>query len=210
MFELAGTHVFLFFHHVEAVSDVISTWRRLKLALDDLACVLLLASVSNRLENARRSRNGLRNWLGVVVSYSRIRLLEVNIYSDWLHVIEWVLFIERKTKFTFRIKFGAADVFLDWRWVILSGAYLNVGITLQLVSSNLEPVGLGCETIQKTPLALTFNILLLFDGSEIHVSAGSRLTIKVLFEFNLGIKTSLLHSELLALRALSCGKRGKA
>ena len=90
-------------------------------------------------------------------------------------------------------------MFLDLLWVILSGAYLDVGITLQLVSSNLESISLGCETIEQTPFALTLSILLVFNRSEIHVSTRSRLTIEVLFQFNLGIKSSLLDSELLAL-----------
>ena len=90
-------------------------------------------------------------------------------------------------------------MFLDLLWVILSGAYLDVGITLQLVGSNLESISLGCETIEETPFALTLSILLLFDGSVIHISTGSRLTVEVLFQFNLGIKSSLLDSELLAL-----------
>ena len=90
-------------------------------------------------------------------------------------------------------------MFLDLLWVILSGAYLDVGITLQLVCSNLESISLGCETIEQTPFALTLSILLVFNGSEIHVSTRSRLTIEVLFQFNLGIKSSLLDSELLAL-----------
>ena len=210
MLELAGTQVFLFFHDVKAISNIICTWSRLKLALDDLTGIFLLASVGNRLENTWGGRYGLHNWLRIIVANSGIGLFEVNVYSDWLHVVQWVLFIEGKTKFTLRIEFWATDMFLDLLWVILSGAYLDVGITLQLVSSNLESISLGCETIEQTPFALTLSILLVFNRSEIHVSTRSRLTIEVLFQFNLGIKSSLLDSELLALWALSCGEWGEA
>lgn len=206
MLELAGTQVFLFFHDVKAIANIICTWSRLKLALDDLTSIFLLASVGNRLENTWGGRYRLHNWLRIIVTNSGIRLFEVNVYSDWLDVVEWILFIEGKTKFTFRIKFWATNMFLDLLWIILSGAYLNVGITLQLVSTKLESISLGCETIEKTPFALTLSILLIFDGSEIHISTWSRLTIKVLFQFNLGIKSSLFDSELLALWTLSCGE----
>ena len=94
MLELAGTQVLLFFHDVKAISDIIGTWSWLQLALDDLTGIFLLASVGDRLENTRGGRYRLHNWLGVIVSNSGIRLLEVNVYSDWLHVVEWVLFVE--------------------------------------------------------------------------------------------------------------------
>ena len=72
MLKLTGSLILLFFHDVKTVSDIVSAWSGLKLALDDLTGILLLASVGNRLENALGGRYSLHDWLRVIVADSRI------------------------------------------------------------------------------------------------------------------------------------------
>ena len=199
VFELARSHVFLLIGSVKAVDDVVGSWGRQQLILNNLPCAFRLASVGNRLKHALTSRLAFLYWFGVIVSHSWICLLEVNVNGDRLHKVKRVLLIEGQAEFSFWFQLGSSNVLLNCLWVVLARPNLYRRIHRLLLSWDLESVWLWNETIEHASLAEAFNWLVFIDGLMVVVCSWARFSIKVLFQFNFGIKPSLLNAKLLLL-----------
>ena len=87
---------------IKAVVSVVGSRGRLKLVFNDLAGVLL-GPGSDGLEDMLSSLLLFLGWERVVLANSRILLFEVDVHSDRLDVVQWVLLVERKGELAFGI-----------------------------------------------------------------------------------------------------------
>ena len=107
------------------------------------SCLLKLLIINQcpwflRLEDARVARLLFPRCLRIVLSNSWDWLLEIDIYSNRLDIVEWVLFIEWKTEISLVFHFGTSNVFLNcWR-IILTWTYLYARVTRQHFRNELE------------------------------------------------------------------------
>lgn len=195
-FELTSSFISLLVDKIETISPIVGSWSWLQLVFDDLSCILLSTSVSHRLEYARCSWDIFLHWLRIVVAYTWVRLFEVNVDRNWLDIVERILLVERKRKFTLWIKFWNLNMLLNWHRVILPWTHLDRWVNCLLISSQLKPIRLRDESVQNTNSRLTFRVLLILNIGYILISPRSWILIEIFLKLNFGFKSPLFVSKL--------------
>ena len=147
---LKGTCAFISLtpSEVETIADIIVTGRRLSCPLCE--CLrwhhgALLLRNEGRLAAVFVSLDRLRT----ILSHTGVRLLEVDVHSDRLHVVERILLIEWQAKVSFVLHFRASYMLLDGLRSVLPGANINTWITCEHVSILNEPLLLRCKVLIK-------------------------------------------------------------
>ena len=71
------------------------------------------------------------NSLRIVLANSRICLLEIDIDSDWSHIIERVFLVEWQTKIALVFHFRSSNMFLNSVWLVLARCNIYAGVMSQ-------------------------------------------------------------------------------
>ena len=130
LLELSRLQIFFFEFDIKSISFIVRAGCRLELLLRHLANALLLSSRCSRYENTTSCWYVLIDGFWVIVSYTRIRLFEINVHSNWLDVVQGVLLVEWQTELSFWIQPRHLNILLNRLGVILAGSNVDVRITL--------------------------------------------------------------------------------
>lgn len=130
LLELSRLQIFFFEFDIKSISFIVRSRCRLELLLRHLANALLLSSRCGRYEDATSCWYILIYGFWVIVSYTRIRLFEINVHGNWLDVVQGVLLVEWQTELSFWIQPRHLNILLNWLGVILARSNMDVRITL--------------------------------------------------------------------------------
>lgn len=117
---------------VKAVLDIVVAWSRFFSALikqflgHETALIL-------RLKDARAAISVALDRTGIVLSDSGVRLLEVNVDSDWLDVVQRVLLVEWQTEISLELHLWAGNMLFHGVRIVLSWPHIDVRIGCQHV-----------------------------------------------------------------------------
>ena len=82
----------------------------------------------------------LFDWHCIIISYTRVPLFKVNVYSYWLYEIKRIFLIEWKTKIALRIKLRNLYILLNWYRIVLARSNMNIWISMKHVGSYSKPI----------------------------------------------------------------------
>jgi len=100
-----------------------------------------------RYEGARAAVIVAFDWFGAVLADTRVGLLEVNVHSDRLDIVERILLIEWQTEVTLVFHLRPGNVFFDGVWCILAWTNIDSWISSQHVRLLNETLLLRCKVL---------------------------------------------------------------
>jgi hypothetical protein len=68
------------------------------------------------------------HYLGAVLAHTRVRLLEINVHSDGLNIVQRVLLIEWQAEISLELHLRARHMLINSTWLVLARSHIDTRV----------------------------------------------------------------------------------